>query len=100
MCNRQDTYSDSHVIMSVILYLFAGRYAAEHTTAAARRHFKEDFGDIAESTVRTFKNLYEQELTRRKSTGESIDITTLPKKKRGRPVMLTSDIDENIQVIA
>ena len=41
-------------------------------------------GDLPESTVRKFKNLYTSELSASAKRSEYSDVTALPPKKRGR----------------
>ena len=74
-----------------------GKYAAENGAAAARRHFKTDLGDLPESTVRKYKNLYTTELATRSKQNDTSEITTLPMKKRGRPLTLGEDLDRDVQ---
>ena len=69
-----------------------GKYAAENGNAAALRKFRSELPNLGESTVRFFKKRYLDEL--RISTGTAI--STIPSRKRGRPLTL-GDIDEEVQ---
>ena len=74
-----------------------GKYAAQNGVAAARRHFKDKMGDLPESTVRKYKNLYTTELSARSKKNDTSEITALPMKKRGRPSALGEIIDQDVQ---
>ena len=74
-----------------------GKYAAINGTAAARKHFREDMGDLPESTVRKFKNLYTSELLASAKRSEYSDVTALPPKKRGRPLAMGEILDNDVQ---
>ena len=69
------------------------KYAAESGNTAAVKHFKKEFATLGESTVRLFKKQYELELKR---SGHAQEITSLPKKKQGRPVTL-GELDGKVQ---
>ena len=60
-----------------------GKYGSISGTASARRHFKKELGDLLESTVRKYKQLYEKELSVRATRDNFSDITALPPKQRG-----------------
>ena len=70
-----------------------GKYALENGTAAACRKFKSKF-NIGESTVRSFKNKYEQikGAKRKNETPEKV----IKDKKRVRPILL-GEIDDMVQ---
>ena len=76
-----------------------GRYAAEHSNAAAVKKFKPDFEQgIGESTVRLFKKKYLEELRKTKENVSAHDsvpqVNEISAKVRGRPLMLGEfDID-------
>ena len=69
------------------------KYAAESGNTAAVRHFKKEFPTLGESTVRLFKKHYESEI---KKHGREREITSLPKKKQGRPLTL-GELDGKVQ---
>ena len=55
-----------------------GKYANIHGAAAAARHFS--FSNIRESTVKSIKADYLQEMRRKRSNGNFEDVKLLPKK--------------------
>ena len=61
------------------------KHAAECGNVATVRHFKNEVSNLGESTVRLFKKQYIAELRRK---GHAQEITRLPKKKQGRPLIL------------
>ena len=70
-----------------------GRYAAEHGPTKASRHFT-----VPESTARLLKKQYSAELNhRRKNGGEIPEVTSLPTKTRGRPLLLGSTLDVQVR---
>ena len=50
-------------------------------------------GDLPESTVRKFKNLYTSELSASAKRSEYSDVTALPPKKRRRPLAMVEILD-------
>jgi len=75
-----------------------GKYAAENGIKAAVRRYKEQVPNAPENwknTVRDWKNGYVLELKKRKA-GSTEDVH-LPEKKRGRPLMLGSELDRQVQ---
>ena len=74
------------------------KYASEHGVAKAVRHFQGK--SVKESSVTDWKRIYEKELKdKRKSAtpGETIEITSLPSKKQGRPPLLGYKLDHLLQ---
>ena len=71
-----------------------GKYAAEHGNAEAMKKFKQEFPELPESTVRSFKIKYTNALEAGQSSGEAID--KIPSKRRGRPKLL-GDYDTQVQ---
>ena len=71
-----------------------GKYAAEHGNAKAMKRFKQEFPELPESTVRSFKIKYTQALESGQSPGEAIE--KIPSKRRGRPKLL-GDYDTQVQ---
>lgn len=73
-----------------------GKYAAENGNAATVKHFKASH-NIGESTVRSFKIKYLQEIEKnRKSGNASSSVTKIGTKKRGRPLTL-GELDKEVQ---
>lgn len=71
-----------------------GKYAAEHGNAEAMKRFKQEFPELPESTVRSFKIKYNNALESGQGSGEAID--KIPSKRRGRPKLL-GDYDVQVQ---
>ena len=70
-----------------------GRYAAEHGPTKASRRFT-----VPESTARLLKKQYLAELNLRCKNGEAIpEVTSLPTKARGRPLLLGSTLDAQVR---
>ena len=62
-----------------------GKYAAEHSNAAALKKFKGDFdGQLGESTVQLFKRKYYGELSKAKASKpqEVVEGKSIPNKKK------------------
>ena len=61
-----------------------GVYACVHGAAAAARHFSNEMGTtVQESTVKSIKTQYKDELRKQRAdTGRSV-VVSLPEKKRG-----------------
>ena len=67
-------------------YTEIGKYASENGTAAGYRKFNSKF-NIGESTVRSFKNKYEQMIKRAKRKNETPE-KVIKEKKRVSPILL------------
>ena len=77
-----------------------GKRAAEHGVVAAVRYYIKQFPNLKENTVRDWRNAYRLELkkrVRKRSEGAAIDITELPQKKRGRPLLLGEELDKQVR---
>ena len=75
-----------------------GEYACYHGVAKATRRFSRQLGwQVSESTVRSIKNDYVQEVRSKRKAQDEGDITVLPYKKRGRPVLLGEALDCRVQ---
>ena len=67
-------------------------------TEAAKRFSKKLKYPINESTARRFKQLYLQERrAKRLREEEDLTVSDLPMKKRGRPLLLGKNLDEQVQ---
>ena len=76
-----------------------GRYAAENRVASTLRRYVSKHPDLKESTVRTWRNMYSQELMRVRS-GTKMGATTiqeLPSKKKGHPYLLGEKLEKQVQ---
>ena len=76
-----------------------GKYAAEHGVMNSIRRFQKDFTSDAlkESTVRGWRDEYLRQLRDRKQKGEDLEVSELPLKKIGHPLLLGEDIDKQVQ---
>ena len=77
-----------------------GKRAAECGIASTVRYFNKIYSDreVKESSVRTWKKKYTDEVNKRKRAGEEeIDISELPDKKRGRRLLLGEELDRQVQ---
>ena len=73
-----------------------GRYAHQNGVTAAARHFSRLGHHLRESSIRSIRTAYREELGRkRKADGENIMI--LPEKKRGRSLLLGVCLDLQVQ---
>ena len=77
-----------------------GKYSSENGVSAAARRFSAELGrDINPSTIRGFKRAYLQELNRkRRAEEDNLTVTSLPVKKRGRPLLLGEELQRKIQL--
>ena len=75
-----------------------GKYSSYHGVAAASRHFSHQLKKkVSETTVRSIRDSYLMEV-KRKRTDDVEDITILPPKKRGRPLLLGEALDTKVQL--
>lgn len=76
-----------------------GKRAAEHGVLSTIRHFSKIYPDRAlnESTVRGWKNKYKNELWRLKKSGKEVVVRELVDRKRGRPLLLGNELDQQVQ---
>ena len=74
-----------------------GRRAAEHGVTATIRYYSKRCEDtkLKEATVRRLKNNYLGELKRKRVRPH--EITELPSKKRGRPLLLGEELDRKVK---
>ena len=77
-----------------------GRRAAEYGVSATTRHFSKIYADrpLKESTVRGWKNQYNREVVRLRNSGKEVVVRELIDKKRGRPLLLGEEMDEQVRV--
>ena len=75
-----------------------GRYACNHGITAAARYFTRRFQQsVRESTVQYIKKEYIASLRQKRASPDESDLTVLPQKKRGRPVLLGQELDSKVQ---
>ena len=74
-------------------------YASTHGTATAAKQFSKELGHVVkESTVKSIRNAYKEASNKqRNATGNSM-VASLPKKKRGRTLLLGDSIDRKLQL--
>ena len=76
-----------------------GRYALHHGVAEAARYFSRKLGHrLSKTTVASLKKAYVKGVRENRAEGESVDLATLPPKKRGRRVLLGDDLDKKVQM--
>jgi hypothetical protein len=76
-----------------------GRYSSQHGAAAAAKHFSRLWeSKISESTVKSIKKGYLEELRKRPRADDGEGIVALPTKKRGRKLLLGEDLDTKVQI--
>ena len=77
-----------------------GKYASQNGVAKAARYFSRKFAfAVSETTVRSIRNAYIESLKRkgRGDSDEDEEDITLPLKKRGRPLLLSQQLDTKVQ---
>ena len=75
-----------------------GKHASENENSAAARHFSKVLGkELNPSTIRGLKKVYLEEMSRKRKAGEDMTITSLPAKRRGRPLLLGEELDQKVQ---
>ena len=75
-----------------------GRRASEHGVTNALRYYRKTFPDLPlkETSVRRFKDLFQQSLKRSRSDSLE-DVSELPNKKMGRPLLIGEELDRQVQ---
>ena len=66
-------------------------------SAAARKNSKKLGMNLNESSVRSWVATYKKELSRKRKSGEELDVDILPLKKRGRPLLLGELLDSQVK---
>ena len=77
-----------------------GKYAAENGTTRACKHFSEvSKKNVPETTVRRLKCEYISQLNekRKSSDNKDCEVSKLPTKPRGRPLLVGTVLDKAIQ---
>ena len=76
-----------------------GRYACFHGLAAAARYFSRKLGHrVSETTVHLIKKAYLEGKKEKRAAEDDGDVTVLPPKKHGKPVLLGEDLDRKVQL--
>ena len=73
-----------------------GQRAAEHGVASTIRYYASQFS-LKETTIRGWRDSYLQELKKRKVEKKAMDVTKLPERRRGRPLLLGVELDRQVQ---
>ena len=79
------------------------RYALSHGNQAAICRYNEEYStEIRESSVSTWKSKYVTELDCKQKAGDfeasgALVVDTLPLKKRGRPLLLGNELDDQVK---
>lgn len=74
------------------------KYACNHGVTSAARVFSRRLRNtVAESTVRSMRDAYRDEL-RKRSAEDVEEMSVLPSKKRGRRVLLDEELDKTVQL--
>jgi hypothetical protein len=81
--------------------LKVAKYASIYgVVGAVRRYKKEEPGvTLRQSTVRTWRTTYHTELKKRtqEETQGLVTVESFPSKKRGRPLLLGEELDEQVK---
>ena len=77
--------------------LVIARYAVENDIAASLCHFACRFPDLKESSIRTWRNLYQIELSWKQKVKDDRDIFKLPQKKKGHLLLLGDKLDDHMK---
>ena len=73
-------------------------YAVRHGMPGAVRYISRELRiNINESTIRSFKSAYKEELKSQRIRHFTDKIKVLPYKKRGKPLLLGEDLDKVVQ---
>ena len=73
------------------------KYAAENGIAASLRHFASRFPDLKDNSIRTWRNSYKAELSRKQKVKDDSGIAELPQKKKGRPLLIGDKLDDQVK---
>ena len=75
-----------------------GKRATEQGVTSALCYHKKTFPDLPlkETSVRRFKNLFQQSLKRPRSDS-SEELSKLPSKKMGRPLLISEELDRQVK---
>ena len=74
------------------------KYAAENDVSASLRHFKSSKElDLKESTVRGWVTACQKKLESLRKEGKEVSMSVLSEKQRGRPLLLGSELDDQVK---
>ena len=76
-----------------------GRRATEHGVTASVRYFSKVFPgrSLKESSVRTWKTKYLQEIAAKRRAGVDVTVNELANEKTGRPLLLGENLDKQVR---
>ena len=84
---------------STALRLEIAKHASQHGAATTARYYSRKLEKkVSESTVKSIKKAYVEELRKRPWADDGEAITALPTKKRGRKFLLGQDVDQKVQI--
>ena len=67
--------------------------------AAAARYFSRKLGHrVSETTIHSTTKTYSEGMKEKRAAQDDGDVTVLPPKKRGRPVLLGENLDRKVQL--
>ena len=95
-----DTHRSPYAILSPVQKFKIGKKAAEIGTNAAMRYYAKNYPDLElkETSVRRFKNNYQAQLkSSTKEVSENFIIQELVPKKRGCPLLIGEELDEQVR---
>ena len=76
-----------------------GKYACQHGVVSAARVFSQRLEKtVSETTVRSIRNAYREELRKKRSRAGNDEVSILPSKKHGRRVLLGQELDKKVQL--
>ena len=76
------------------------KYAAENGVSLSLRHFKSAQElDLKESTVRGWVTTYQNRLDSLCKEGKPLTVSVLSEKSRGRPLLIGSELEEQVKSI-
>ena len=94
----RDKKHGPYVIVSLEHKARVGKYAADHGTTDAIRHFAKDFPNLHESTVRGWKTAYLKEVCVQVKAGvDEVSVERLPEVPKGRPLLLGKQLDQQVR---
>ena len=79
-----------------------GKRASEFGVVAAVKHFIKDYPNLKENTVRDWRDAYRQKLKEKVKEAKhkdeiQIQVTELPERKRGRPLLVGQELEQQIK---
>lgn len=94
---KKNRHRGKYLIYTPKVRLEIAKYATNHGIASAARVFSHRLKKkVSESTVRSMRNAYREEL--RKRSEDDDEMPDFPAKKRGRHVLLGDELDKTVQL--